>query len=195
MAAASAAAYARRVAVRILGVNGSIRDGSSADRALRFVIDLLTQDGAQCEAFEIGTLPLLDGRPDGDYPAIAGAWRAAAEAAEGLVLTVPTYHGAAPGALKNALDFLDVPQIAGKPFALIGIAGGDAEPGVTDIARVLRHIGGIAAVPDVVISRSADHWGAGDQPSNKSVAIALAKVASDLMTLCGLAAEGKLPQP
>ncbi|MBI2765858.1 MAG: NAD(P)H-dependent oxidoreductase [Chloroflexi bacterium] len=183
------------MAVRILGINGSIRHGSSADRALKFALRALEARGAQCEIFEIGSLPTLDGRQDDQYPATVGAWRAACEAADGFVFSVPSYHGAAPGGLKNALDFIDVPHAGGKPFALIGIAGGDAEPGVTDTSRVMRHIGGIAAVMDVVISRAGEHWGPGEEPANKSVAIAIDKVADDLVTLCSLRAEDKLPQP
>lgn len=181
--------------IRILGINGSIRARSSADRALRFTLQVLGVNGAQCEAFEIGSLPVLDGRPDDQYPAAVFAWRAACEAADGFVITVPSYHGAMPGGLKNALDFIDEPQVGGKPFALIGIANGDAEPGVTDVARVLRHIGGIAGVPDVVISRASEHWGAGDQPANASVKITIAKIAEDLVALASLRAEGKLPAP
>ncbi|HMO53375.1 MAG TPA: hypothetical protein PJ994_02635, partial [Tepidiformaceae bacterium] len=103
--------------------------------------------------------------------------------------------GAAPGGLKNALDFFDLPHAGGKPFAVIGIAGGDAEPGVTDVVRVMRHIGAIAAVPDVVISRAGEHWGKGDEPANKSVALAIQKVAEDLLAVARLRDEGKLPQP
>jgi FMN reductase len=183
------------MAFRVLGINGSIRPGSSADRALRFALRALEANGAHCETFEIGSLPVLDGRPDDQYPATVAAWRAACEAADALVITVPSYHGAAPGGLKNALDYIDAPQAGGKPFAVIGIAGGDAEPGVTDVTRVMRHIGAIAAVPDVVISRAGEHWGPGDQPANKSVAFAIGKVAEDLIAICALRAEGKLPQP
>ncbi|MEO6044949.1 MAG: NADPH-dependent FMN reductase [Tepidiformaceae bacterium] len=181
--------------IRILGINGSIRQRSSADRALRFTLQVLEAGGAQCEAFEIGALPVLDGRPDDQYPAAVGAWRAACEAADAFVITVPSYHGAVPGGLKNALDFIDEPQVGGKPFALIGIANGDAEPGVTDVARILRHIGGIAGVPDVVISRASEHWGPGDQPANASVKITIAKISDDLMTLANLRASGQLPTP
>lgn len=183
------------MAMRVLGINGSIRPKSSADRALRFTLKALEAAGAQTEVFEIGALPILDGRPDDQYPAAVGAFRAACEAADALVITIPSYHGAMPGGLKNALDLIDHPQAGGKPFALIGIANGDAEPGVTDVARVLRHIGGIAGVPDVVISRASEHWGPGDAPANKSVAIAIAKVAEDLLALCALRAAGQLPQP
>ncbi len=180
--------------IRILGINGSIRPRSTPDRALRFAFAALEARGAQCEAFEIGALPVLDGRPDTEYPAAVGAFRAACDAADALLIAVPVYHGAIPGGLKNALDFIDAPHVGGKPFALIGVAGGDAEPGVTDAARVLRHIGGIAAVPDVVISRASEHWGPGDAPANERVALAITKVAEDLVALCELRAAGKLPQ-
>ena len=180
---------------RILGINGSIRSGSSADRALAFTLKALESAGVQCEVFEIGSLPVLDGRPDEQYPAAVGAFRAACTAADAFVITVPSYHGSMPGGLKNALDFIDLPHAGGKPFALIGIAGGDAEPGVTDVARVMRHIGGVAAVPDVVISRASEHWGPGEQPANASVKIAIAKVAEDLVAVAELWAAGKLPQP
>jgi FMN reductase len=183
------------MAIHILGINGSIRPGSSAERALRFAFKHLEAKGARCEAFEIGSLPLLDGRADDQYPAAVSAWRAACEAADAFVITVPSYHGAIPGGLKNALDFIDAPQAGGKPFALIGIAGGDAEPGVTDTARALRHIGAIAGVPDVVISRAAEHWGRGEEPANQSVGTAIEKVAADLVQICALRAEGKLPAP
>lgn len=182
------------MAVQILAVNGSIRNGSSADRALRFAVGALETRGAQCQVFEIGTLPALDGRPDDEYPPAVAAWRAACEAADAFLFTVPSYHGAAPGALKNALDFVDLPQAGGKPFAIIGIAGGDAEPGVTDVTRVMRHIGGVAGVPDVVISRAGQHWGPGAEPANGAVASAIHNVAEDLLTLCQLRAEGKLPR-
>src|SRR5690606_378944 len=111
------------MAVHILAINGSLRPGSSADRALRLAMTALEKGGAACESFDIGTLPLLDGRPEDQYPPVVGAWRAACAAADGFVITIPSYHGALPGGLKNALDFVDTPQVGGKPFALIGIAG------------------------------------------------------------------------
>ncbi|MCZ2109766.1 MAG: NAD(P)H-dependent oxidoreductase [Dehalococcoidia bacterium] len=181
--------------VRILGINGSIRPGSSAGRALRYIFNTLEAEGAHCETFEIGSLPILDGRPDDQYPPTVATFRAACDAADAFIFTVPSYHGAMPGGLKNALDFIDLPHAGGKPFAVIGIAGGDAEPAVTDVTRVMRHIGGVAALPDVVISRASEHWGPGEEPANANVKAALEKVAADLVALCNLRADGKLPQP
>ncbi|GAB4335814.1 MAG: hypothetical protein Kow0010_23410 [Dehalococcoidia bacterium] len=183
------------MAVRILGINGAVERESRAGRALRFTLGLLARHSAHCETFEIGALPIRNGNSGDDYPATVAAWRAAVEAADALVLAVPTLHGAIPGALKNALDFLDGTMVEGKPFALIGISRGDAEPAVSDTARVLRHLGAVAAVPDVVISRANDHWGDGDEPANRQVAIAIERVAEGLVRLCALRAEGRLPIP
>ncbi len=183
------------VAARIVGVNGSLRSGSSADRALHYLFRLLEEGGATCETFDIAGLPLLDGRPDDGYPPTVAQWRTACSTADALVVAVPSYHGAIPGGLKNALDFIDSPQVGGKPFAIIGIAGGDAEPAVTDTARVLRHIGAIAAVPDVAISRAAEHWGRGADPADATVAESLHKVAENLLQICELRAKGRLPSP
>jgi hypothetical protein len=66
---------------------------------------------------------------------------------------------------------------------------------VTDTTSVLRHIGAIAAVPDVVISRAGQHWGPGESPANETVATAIRKVAADLTAVCMLRASGGLPQP
>ncbi|MFN0096830.1 MAG: NADPH-dependent FMN reductase [Dehalococcoidia bacterium] len=183
------------MAFRVLGVNGSLRAGSTADRALRFALAALTAEGAICEAFEIASLPLFDGREEDQYPAAVAAWRAACSAADGLIIATPSFHGSLPGGLKNALDFLDEPHVGGKPVAMIGIAAGDAEPGAAETVKVLRHIRAVTAIPDVVVSRSGQHWGPGDRPANAGVAIAIGKVAADLVALCKLRESGDLPQP
>lgn len=181
--------------IRILGINGSIVAGSTGDRALQFALAALRALGAETATFDISSLPHLDRRPDDQYPATVAAWRSACADANGFVIAAPSYHGAPPGALKNALDFVDVAQVGGKPFALIGIAGGDAEPVVADLARVMRYIGGVAGVPDVVVSRSSERWGKGEEPADAKVAEAIRKAAEGLAALCTLAAEGKLPRP
>lgn len=181
--------------IRILGLLGSARPGSAAERALTLALGTLERAGVQCESFDVLTLPLVDGRPDADYPAAVAAFRAAADAADGFVIAVGPFHGGMPGSLKNALDFLDVEQVGGKPFAVIGVAYGDAEPGVTDVTRVMRHLGAVGGVHDVVVSRARDHWGSGPEPANRAVTIAISKVADDLEMLCQLRADGKLPSP
>ena len=181
------------MAIKVLGVHGGIGSGGPAGHALRYFLGALESRGAQCQAFDIGTLPLMDGRDADAYPPAVTAWLSACEATDGFVFAVPSYHGGMLGGLKNALDFIGMPQAGGKPFAVVGIAMGDAEPGVTDVTKVMRHIGAVAGVPDIVISRAKDHWGAGEEPQNASIAVTMHKVAEDLLALCALRADGKMP--
>lgn len=180
------------MAIRVLGINGSNRSGSHADRALQFALRLVAEEGEIGETFAIGALPLVDGRGD-DYPASVSAWQAAFLAADAVIISAPNFRGGVPGSLKNAIDHLDADQVAGKPLAIIGIAYGDAEPAVTDVTRFMRHLGAIVAVPDVVISRAREHWGEGDEPTNANIRLALARVVSDLLAVARLRASEALP--
>ena len=60
---------------RILGINGGIREGGAADRALRFTLEALERSDARCETFDIGCLPILDGRPEDRYSTRRGGRR------------------------------------------------------------------------------------------------------------------------
>lgn len=169
----------------IVGVDGSLRDGSTCSRVLEFVLAEAAAAGAAVRRRTgIGILPLLDGRDAEEYPFPVKAWRESVRSASALIVVTPSYHGAIPGGLKNALDFIERSDMAGKPFAVIGVASGDAEPAVTDVTRVLRHIGGVAAVADVVISRSRERWGAGAEPADQSLAAEVRSRARDLVALC-----------
>lgn len=177
----------------MLGINGAIRPGSTADRALQFVLRLLEAEGVETATFDIGSLPLLDGRAPEAYPAAVAAWRAACDAADGLVVAAPSYHGAMPGGLKNALDFIDAPEVGGKPFLVVAVAGGDAEPAATDLTRVLRHVGGVATGPDLVVSQASELWGKGVEPASSQVRAAAERAARAFAAVCRLGAEGVLP--
>lgn len=176
--------------VHILGINGSNRAGSTADRALGFALRLAGDGGATTGVFDIGSLPLLDMRPDSEYPAAVAEWRAACTAADAIIIASPSFHGAIPGSLKNALDFIDHEHVAQKPYAVLGVAGGDAEPAVTDVTRVMRHIGCLAAVPDVVVSRSRELWGSGEEPVSEEVRAVLSRAVSGLLAVATLRASG-----
>ena len=126
------------MAVRILGINGSIRAGSSAGRAMQFAFRALERTAAQCESFEIGSLPVLDGRSEDQYPASVSAWRAAAGAADGLLVVVPSFHSA------------NVPQYARR----IGARGYRYD------ARTAAHwrSGGDARRRDFAVGRALGRW-------------------------------------
>jgi len=181
------------MALHVLGINGSNRAGSHADRALRLALRLVEDEGEVAETFSIGVLPLFDGREQPGYPAAVAAWRAAFAAADAVIVAASNFRGGVPGAMKNALDHLDPDDAAGKPVAIIGAAFGDAEPAITDVTRFVRHLGAVTAVRDIAISRAHEHWGDGDEPANPNVRLAIARVVSDLLAVARLRASEALP--
>jgi len=129
----------------ILGLGGTIRAGSSTQRALSTALEAAGQIGAD-------TL-LLCGS-DLDLPAYApgaevlaqGARRILAEIrrADGIILGSPGYHGSISGLVKNALDYAEDlrgdrrPYFSGRAVGCIATAGG--WPGAVNTLGALRDI-------------------------------------------------------
>jgi chromate reductase len=113
--------------MNILGISGSLRKGSWNTAALRAVAGLLPE-GVKLDIAEIGDLPLMnqDLEQNGKYPAPVERLRAQILAADALLFATPEYNASIPAPLKNAIDWASRPAnvFAGKPAAIIGVAGG-----------------------------------------------------------------------
>src|SRR4029078_12117519 len=76
----------------------------------------------------LGNIPFYNEDIDveGQVPEAAAALRAAANAADALLLVTPEHNGTMPASLKNAIDWLSRPfgagALAGKPTAVGGTA-------------------------------------------------------------------------
>jgi chromate reductase len=85
-------------------------------------------EGVTLEIAEIGDLPLInqDLEQNGKYPAPVERFRAQVLAAAALLFATPEYNASIPAPLKNAIDWASRPAntFAGKPGAIIGVAGG-----------------------------------------------------------------------
>jgi NAD(P)H-dependent FMN reductase len=112
--------WSEAMPVRLLAVAGSLRSGST-NSALIDAASAVAPDGIAVTIFEgIGGLPFYN--PDDDVeplPASVIHWRAAVNAADGLLVSCPEYARGIPGVFKNALDWL-VGNLDGstKPAAL-----------------------------------------------------------------------------
>lgn len=114
-------------AVRILGIAGSLRQGSYNRAALRAAQEL-APDGMQIDSFDIGAIPLYneDLRAQG-YPPPVADLRQRIKAADGLLIVTPEYNYSIPGVLKNAIDWASRPPeqpFDGKPVAVMGASIG-----------------------------------------------------------------------
>ena len=123
----------------ILGLGGTIRAGSSTEKALVCALSRAEALGAETRLLGgefLGSLPIFDPRPTPPTPAqlqLADAVRAA----DGIIVASPGYHGSISGVIKNALDTLELtgkdadPYLTGKPVGTVITAAGGQAGGTT----------------------------------------------------------------
>ena len=126
----------------ILGLGGTIRSGSSTEKALIIALNRAEALGAEVRLLGgefLGGLPIFDPRPGEPTPAqqtLADAVRRA----DGLIVASPGYHGSISGVIKNALDTLEMtgkdaePYLTGKPVGTVITAAGAQAGGTTLVA-------------------------------------------------------------
>src|SRR6266508_3338955 len=116
--------------VRIVGIGGSLRPGSSSLAALQAALDGATKAGADSQLIAVRDLDLPLYNPHRDVPDPALQFADIAYRADAMIWSTPTYHGSVSGSFKNALDWLilladrDPPYLSNKPIGLVTTAGG-----------------------------------------------------------------------
>jgi FMN reductase len=92
----------------IVGVGGTLRVGSTSERALALALAAAAEMGASTEIFSgpAITLPPYD-PSDRQRGPEAKALVAALRRADGVILSSPGYHGSVSGLLKNAIDYTE----------------------------------------------------------------------------------------
>jgi len=132
----------------IVGIGGTIREGSSTERALICALKKAEALGAETRLLGgefLGGLPIFDPRL-GDGNAAQQALADAIRAADGVIVASPGYHGSISGVIKNALDTLELtrsdaaPYLTAKPVGTIITADGWQAAGTTLMAlRAIIH--------------------------------------------------------
>ncbi len=107
------------MAVKILGVSGSMGEGAASMRALQHVLKIAEAHGAETQLFDLreADLPMYRPGPPPDLE-ILQQTNIAVNWAQVLVLASPDYHGSMSGAMKNFLDF-HWREFAGKLFGYV----------------------------------------------------------------------------
>ena len=132
----------------IVGLGGTIRPGSSTEKALIVALRRAEALGAETRllggAF-LGGLPIFDPRPC-DATETQAALAETIRAADGLIVASPGYHGSISGVIKNALDTLELtrndarPYLTARPVGTIITADGWQAAGTTLMAlRAIIH--------------------------------------------------------
>ena len=114
--------------MKVLGIAGSLREGSYNRGLLRAARELLPE-GVELAEFDLRGLPFYDGDLEaaGD-PEPVTALKDAIREADALLIATPEYNRGVPGGLKNAVDWASRPPLGsplvGKPVALVGASTG-----------------------------------------------------------------------
>jgi chromate reductase, NAD(P)H dehydrogenase (quinone) len=118
---------------RIVGISGSLREGSYNTALLRAAKSRMP-GGAELIEQSIAGIPLYDADLEASegIPAAVEAAKDAVAAADGLLLVTPEYNNSIPGVFKNAIDWMsrpprDIARVFGqKPVSVIGASPGRA---------------------------------------------------------------------
>lgn len=113
--------------IKVLGIAGSLREGSYNRGALRAAKEL-APEGMEVEIFDIAGLPGFNQDQEADPPEQAAELKRKIREADAVVLVTPEYNYSISGVLKNAIDWASRPYgdsaWEGKPAAIMGASGG-----------------------------------------------------------------------
>jgi NAD(P)H-dependent FMN reductase len=125
--------------VRIVGIAGSLREGSYTHMALATALRGAAELGAQTQLINLRDYQLPFCGSGDEEAAGAAKLRGEARAAQGIILATPEYHGGYSGVLKNALDLMGFDEFEGKMIGLAGVSGGAM--GAFSALNTLRSVG------------------------------------------------------
>ena len=131
--------------LRVVGIGGTLREGSTSLGALRRVLGAAEEAGAGTELLDLHELDLpmyRPGRQLEDYGEEVSRFVEALREADAIVVSTAAYHGTLAGVTKNALDFVQFlgreerPYFDGKVVGLISTAGGEQAAANANAAMV-----------------------------------------------------------
>ena len=136
---------------RIVAIGGTIKPGSSTERALAVAASAAADEGAEVVTFDGAYMACLPHYRGPDWTPQRGAELIeAVRTSDGVLLASPGYHGTVSGMVKNAIDYLEelatdkLPYLEGRPVGLIVTAFGHqaANSGMTTLRTIAHSLRG-----------------------------------------------------
>ena len=145
--------------MKIVIIDGSIRDGKASSRIAKWVhkaasetlqnVDLEVVDLKELNlpqfAEPMPPLANKERNPQGSLK----VWLDTLASADGFVFITPEYNHGMPGGLKNAIDLIDH-QVMRKPFMLVGHGGVGGARAIAQLKTVLNANIGAVPIPNSV---------------------------------------------
>jgi FMN reductase len=160
--------------LHVVGIGGTLRDGSTGLRALEEALVAAEEAGATTELLDLRELdlPMYEpGKPLEEYGENAEWLVKAMRGADAMIWSTAAYHGTLAGVTKNALDFAqfmardEKPYLQDKVIGLVATAGGGmaAVNAITAMISVVHALRGVAAPLSVPVTQS---WKVFDEEGN-----------------------------
>ena len=158
----------------VIGIGGTLRDGSTGLRALERALAAAERAGATTELLDLRELglPMYEpGKPLEEFGESAERLVEAMRDADAMLWGTAAYHGTLAGVTKNALDFAqftsrdEKPYLQDKVVGLVATAGGSvaAVNAINAMVNVVHALRGVAAPLSVPVTQS---WNVFDDEGN-----------------------------
>lgn len=126
-------------AISLLGISGSLRQGSYSTAILNSLAQAIHPD-AELTLFDLHSIPLYNEDLDGEQkPDAVVVLASAISSSDGLVIATPEYNYGIPGVLKNAIDWASRPahksSLKDKPVVYM-----TSSPGIYGGVRAQSHL-------------------------------------------------------
>jgi len=149
--------------MKILGISGSLRQGSYNHALLREAAERLPAGAELVEFDRLAEIPPYDADLESEEtPEPVEAMRQAMREADAVLVATPEYNHSIPGVLKNALDWASRPAgqsaLTGTPAMVIGASTGmfGAVWAQAETRKVLGALGGRVVEGELPVARAAD---------------------------------------
>ncbi len=153
------------MALRVLGIAGSLRAGSYNRALLRAAVELAPAE-LEIRTFErLREIPLYDADVDAaGQPEPVLALKAAMRESDAILIATPEYNHGIPGVLKNAIDWASRPAadpaFGRKPIGIVGATPGTG--GTIRAQLALRQSLNAAAYlmggPEVLVAKAGERF-------------------------------------
>jgi chromate reductase len=185
--------------MKILGLSGSLREGSHNTRLLRGAGRLLP-DGVELVVYDrLGAIPPFNEDEEATPPQAVRELKEAIADADGLLIATPEYNSSIPGVLKNALDWASRPRagtpLAGKPAAVIGASTSlfGAVWAQAETRKVLGSTGARVVDRELPVGQAEDALGEDGLPLDGDAVESLQATLDELTEAAGAAPREPVP--
>lgn len=174
--------------MKVLGISGSLRQGSHNTKLLRAAARELPP-GVTFEILDgLRDVPAYDEDIDRDpQPAAVERLREAVRDADALLFATPEYNSSIPGALKNALDWLSRPLVTNPlrfmPVAVVGASTGafGAVWAQAELRKVLAAMGARVVEGDAALGYAHQKFDDDGELTDEEVRVQLGAVLEQLV--------------